>query len=124
LSHILNGIEDSSIIVREATHGLIENLTDTRIIPALIERLDSAQQIRVARTLAKLGPDVEPHVIALLNHESMNVQLTACDLLGSVGSDKGIKVLQSLIATSQRARIRLQASNAIQHIKRRLESTR
>lgn len=124
LSYILAGIEDDSISVRESTYKLIEKLTNPAVIPALTERLDSDKRERVARSLAKLGPDVEAHIIPLLNHKSIDTQLTVCDLLGSVGRDKGIKALQTLIANSKQARVRLQASNAIDRINRRLESAR
>lgn len=120
LEHILSGVDDDSIDVRERTHSILEKLSDPAIIPALAKRLDSDQRQRVAGALSKLGPVAEPHVIPFTTNASIDVQLSACNILGSIGTKKGIKALQTVMANSKQARVRLQASNAIDRISQRL----
>ena len=124
MSHILRGIEDPAIAVRDATHKLIEGSEDPKVVSALIKLLESSHRERVAKTLTKLGPRVEAKVVPLASHKSIEVQLTACKLLGSIGTAQGVRALQTVVATSKEARVRLQAANAIDRINRRLESAK
>ena len=124
LSHILRGIEDPAIAVRDATHKLIEGSEDPKVVSVLIKLLESSHRERVAKTLTKLGPRVEAKVVPLASHKSIEVQLTACKLLGSIGTAQGVRALQTVVATSKEARVRLQAANAIDRINRRLESAK
>ena len=121
LASILGGLEDRSFDVQEATHKILEGLKTPKLIPLLVERLNSnsKQRERIALTLAKLGPAVEPHVVSLASHDSAEMQLIACSLLGKVGTQKSIKALQSVVANSKQTRVRLQASNAIDRISSR-----
>lgn len=119
LEYIVSGVDDSSFNVREATHKIIEGLSEPQLIPLLVERFDSDQRQRVASTLSKLGPGVEPHVLPFASHKSVDMQLTACNLLGSVGTKKSIKTLQTIVANSKQTRVRLQAANAIDRINSR-----
>ncbi len=119
LEFILKGVEDDSFDVREVAHGIIERMEDPRVIPPLAKLLNSQYRQRVAGTLSKLGPSVETHVIPFTIDSSVDVQLSVCHILANAGTEKSIKALQLLVATSDQARVRLQASNAIDRIKRR-----
>ena len=120
LEFIVYGVDDHSIDVREATHKIIETLNNPRSIPFLVERLNSPQGARVALTLSRLGPEVESHVITFASQAtSPSTQLTACSLLGTVGTEKSLNALQTIIAKSKSARVRLQAANAIDRISQR-----
>ena len=123
LEYIVSGIDDPSIDVREATHKILEELSDSKSIPLLVERYDSVHRKRVALTLSRLGPEVEPHVISFASHTSVDMQMTTCNLLAEVGTQKSIKALQSVVANSKQARVRLQASNAIDRINSRSNSS-
>lgn len=122
LEHIVSGIDDPSFEVREATHKILEGLSNSKLIPMLVEKLSSDQGERVATTLSKLGPEVEPHVVSFATDNSTKMQLTVLNLLSAVGTQKSIKTLQSIVANSKTARVRLHASNAINRINSRLDS--
>lgn len=119
LEWILNGIDDASFYVRDSTHKIIEGLSNPKLIPLLAERLNTEQRQRVALTLSKFGPEIESHVVSFASHTSVDTQLTACKLLGTIGTQKSIKALQAVVANSKKARVRLQATNAIDRINER-----
>ena len=122
LEFILAGMDDKNFDVRWASFEWIEKLGDARAIEPLVRKLESEYRDQAAFTLVSFGPTAEPNVLRLINHKSTKVQLAACSVLAKIGTPKSIPDLQSIVANEESVRIRMQARNAIDQIKRRQNS--
>lgn len=121
---IVKGIEDENFEVRRSTYSLIAKFDTRQLLPSLAKRLDSADRNQVATLIENIGPESEAYVLPFTLHESDDVKLTTCALLGKVGSSKSIANLQALATESKNSKIRMQASNAIKQIQTRANKLR
>lgn len=119
LGYILAGTEDKNFFVRWACYEWIEKLRDKRAIAPLIKKLESDDPDLAATTLVSFGAAAESQVLPLINHESSRVQMTACSLLAKIGSSNSIVPLESLAKNASLVKVRMQANNAIEQIKKR-----
>ena len=119
LNLIFGGINDSNFDVRWAAYRSLEKIGDQRVIPELAKRFPGEDRSQIMLVLNKLGSASEPHVIPHLSDESAKVQLSACSLLGQIGTAKSIARLKEVATTSTDAKVRLQANNSIKTIQAR-----
>lgn len=121
---ILNGINDPNFGVRWASYDWLERLRDHRAIEPLFKKFESKDRDQAASIVASFGPAVELEVLRLIEHESIDVRVTVCSLLGKIGTDKSLPTLKQKADKSSSTRVRLQAINASESIMRRMASSK
>jgi len=119
LIYLVQAIEDTDLRVRSSAYTMLGKIANPQTIPALVKRLDSNDRDQAASILSKLGQDAETHVTPYTWHKSVPVQMTACSLLGRIGTSESITPLETVIATTRETKVRLQATNAIKQIQSR-----
>lgn len=116
---ILAGTRDENYSVRMTSYAWIEKLKDPRAIGALVDQLKSRSSEHAVASLVVFGSAAEPKLLPLIRHESEDVQLTACSLLAKIGTGTSLTELETVAATTQSFRVRMQARNAIEQITER-----
>ncbi len=119
LGILLDGTQDKSFFVRWACYDWLEKLGDPRAIEPLVKQLESDEPTQAVTAVISFGTAAESHVVPLINHESTEIQMTACSVLAEIGSIDSIPTLETAAKNSSSVKVRMQARNAIERIKQR-----
>jgi hypothetical protein len=139
LRFVLTGVALCGLYaVGPKTHAAIEDALGVRLTPnesttpaptesaqTLAEQMkDSATRSAARKSLVALGSQAEPAVLPLLTSDSEATVLAACDVLERIGGGASRTALRKLAdATAVRA-VRMQATEAIDAITKRLSTTK
>ncbi len=121
LPWILDSIDDKSFSVRWAAYAWLEKLQDVRSLEALCAKVKKDGNEQAAKTIASFGSVAEPNVMEMLQSKSYIVRKSACSLLAKIGSESSLMRLKDLAANGEKISVRMQASNAIETINKRLK---
>ncbi len=121
LPFILARIDDSSFDVRWATYDLIALSPDPRALQPLIDRFTSQDQDKISSVLAIYGPQAEKKIHPFLSHPRAEVRMEASSLLGKIGTEESIPLLEELMKSDKNPIVGLQAKSSIRNIKKRLD---
>ena len=113
---ILGRLDDASFEVRWQASDILESLGDRRAIDPLIERFNGEDCSKIASVLQTFGSDIEEKIIPFLNDPSVDVRLSACDLLGTIGSTQSVASLEELRENATELAVRMQAQSALREI--------
>ena len=120
LPWILDSIDDKSFGVRWAAYSWLEKLQDVRSIEPLFEKFEKGGSEQAAKAIASFGPVAEPYALDMLDNKSYIVRKSACSLLAKIGSQTSLAKLKDLAANGEKISVRMQASNAIETITKRI----
>lgn len=113
---ILARLDDSSFEVRWQAYDLLESLGDRRAIEPLIERFNGEDCSKISSVLQSFGGEIEEKIIPFLSDPSVDVRLSACNLLGNIGSDVSVASLEELRENATELAVRMQAQSALREI--------
>ena len=122
LGLILSGIDDENFSLRWQCYQLLEQIGDPRAIDRLVQKLDSDDRDRAASILVSFGSSVQSQVLPYIRHETEQTRVTACSVIGKIGTPECIPALEAAAAGSKTIKVRMQANHAIKQIIRRQQS--
>jgi len=121
LIYILARIDDVSFNVRWRAFEILTQIRDPRVIPELVERLDSPDRTKAASVLQVFGNASAPLVQELIKVDGdEDVLLSVSQLLGNIGDQNTITALK-VLENHESLLVRAQAKNSVKRITRRLE---
>ena len=113
---IVRRLDDSSFEVRWQAYDILESLGDRRAIDPLIERFSGEDCSKISSVLQSFGGEIEEKIIPFLSDPSVDVRLSACDLLGNIGSGESVASLENLRENATELAVRMQAQSALREI--------
>ena len=119
LELIFRWLDDSSFEIRWQAYDILEAVSDRRAIEPLIARYSGRDCSRISSVLQVFGSEIEPKIIPFLDDPSADVRLSACDLLGRIGTNASIPALQEMRENAIELAVRVQAQYALKEIARR-----
>lgn len=119
LELIFRWLDDSRFELRWQAYDVLEAVGDRRAIEPLIARFSGRDCSRISSVLQNFGPEIEPKIIPFLNDPSADVRLSACDLLGRIGTNASIPALEEMRENAIELAVRVQAQSALKEIAQR-----
>ena len=116
LDLIIQRLDDSSFEIRWQAYDILETLGDARAIDPLLARFSGKDCSKIASVLEIFGPEIEPRIIPFLSDPSVDVRLSACDLLGSIGTTESVPTLEEMRENAIELAVRMQAQSALREI--------
>lgn len=113
---IVRRLDDSSFEVRWQAYDILESIGDRRAIDPLIERFSGEDCSKISSVLKSFGGEIEEKIIPFLSDPSVDVRLSACDLLGNIGSGESVASLENLRENATELAVRMQAQSALREI--------
>jgi HEAT repeat protein len=119
---LLELLEEKDVSLRWAAMAALGKIGDATAAKRLAESmLDSTDRLTAAQALTEIGPPAEDSVIGILDDRDDQVRYNACNVLGQIGSAKGVDALQKLAAKESNGFVKASATIALKKLSDKLE---
>jgi hypothetical protein len=111
-------LDDDSPMIRSHALAALAQLKAVKAVDRIIKQWPK-DRVHVTQALQAMGPAAEPAVLkALKSTDDKNIRHEACQVLGEIGTEKSIPVLEQMEKDSDRM-VQLFAKNALRNIRRK-----